>query len=180
MFEIYQRYTPNQNDNKKELAEGERIPQQNRQGQMAGRMQPGQNGRNMPEVRRQHAPSGGQPYRAERETAPRSNIKMLPPQSHPENQGQNSGQQTENPKRHNRDAHRKNGKGGSFFENIIPKGLYDPKTKKVLGFFTAEDLLLVALIFIFMDSEDEGNPLMALALLYVLLGDYLDLGDFLS
>ena len=68
----------------------------------------------------------------------------------------------------------------SFFENIIPKGLYDPKTKKVLGFFTAEDLLLVALIFIFMDSEDEGNPLMALALLYVLLGDYLDLGDFLS
>ena len=62
--------------------------------------------------------------------------------------------------------------------NFIPKGFYNPDSKKILGFLTAEDLLLIALIFLFLESSDEDNPLLVLALIYVLLSDYIDLGDF--
>ncbi len=110
-----------------------------------------------------------------------SNIKMLPPaKNFVENKNKSHNQQKREENKHcQTESRKKNGRGRSFFENILPKGIYDPKTKKVMGFFTAEDLLLVALIFIFLDSDEEGNPLMALALLYVLLGDYFDFGDFL-
>ncbi len=63
-----------------------------------------------------------------------------------------------------------------FLKNFLPRNLYNPETKKILGILTAEDLLLVALIFLFM--EDGENSMMALVLLYVLLSEYIDLGDF--
>ena len=65
--------------------------------------------------------------------------------------------------------------------DFIPKNIFNPESKKILGFFTSEDLLLIALIFLFLESNDEDNPLMVLALVYVLLADYIDfdnLGDF--
>lgn len=61
---------------------------------------------------------------------------------------------------------------------LIPKHIYNPDTKKILGFLSSEDLLLIALIFLFLESSEEDNPLMVLALVYVLLGEYIDFGDF--
>lgn len=61
---------------------------------------------------------------------------------------------------------------------LIPRHIYNPDTKKILGVLSSEDLLLIALIFLFLESNDDDNPLMVLALVYVLLGDYIDFGDF--
>lgn len=63
--------------------------------------------------------------------------------------------------------------------DFIPKNLYNPETKKILGFLSAEDLLLVALIFLLMEDGEEDNPALIPALIYILLSDYIDLGDFL-
>lgn len=147
---------------------------------MSGGMEPRQNNNGIKGNTGRAVMQGG-PHQESGRVAHQNNIKMLPPAKHfDERKNQNHNQQKkEESKRCNSASRKKNGKSMNFFENIIPKGLYDPKTKKVMGFFTAEDLLLVALIFIFLDSDEEGNPLMALALLYVLLGDYFDFGDFL-
>ncbi|MBE7023094.1 MAG: hypothetical protein E7412_01355 [Ruminococcaceae bacterium] len=59
----------------------------------------------------------------------------------------------------------------------MPHGLYNPETKKILGFLTAEDLLLIALIFLFLEDNEGDNPLLVLALLYLLVSEYFDLGD---
>ncbi len=61
---------------------------------------------------------------------------------------------------------------------LIPRHIYNPDTKKILGVLSSEDLLLIALIFLFLESSDDDNPLMVLALVYVLLGEYIDFGDF--
>ncbi|MBO4941606.1 MAG: hypothetical protein J6D15_05335 [Clostridia bacterium] len=179
MFEIYQRYTPNQNGNKTDMTNGGHN-HQNGKGAWRGGAESRQNvngakgntGRPVMQGR-PHQESGG--------PAHQNNIRMLPPAKHPdEHKNQNHNQQKkEGNKNCNSGSRKKTCKGMNFFENLLPRGLYDPKTKKVMGFFTAEDLLLVALIFVFLDSDEEGNPLMALALLYVLLGDYFDFGDFL-
>lgn len=179
MFEIYQRYTPNQNGNKVEMANsGHKY--QNGGGELRGGMEPCQNNSGI-KGNMGRTVMYGRVHQESGRTVHQNNIKMLPPAKHfDEHKNQNHNQQKREEKNHRNSGNRKkNGKGMNFFDNILPKGLYDPKTKKVMGFFTAEDLLLVALIFIFLDSEEEGNPLMALALLYVLLGDYFDFGDFL-
>lgn len=61
---------------------------------------------------------------------------------------------------------------------LIPHHIYNPDTKKILGVLSSEDLLLIALIFLFLESSEDDNPLMVLALVYVLLGEYIDFGDF--
>lgn len=67
------------------------------------------------------------------------------------------------------------------FSNVIrgflPPTLYNRETKKLLGFFTAEDLLLIALILIFSESEENDDPFTILALIYILISDYIDLPD---
>ncbi len=72
---------------------------------------------------------------------------------------------------------------GFSFNNTIrgflPPHLYNRETKKLFGFFTAEDLLLIALILIFSESEENDDPFTILALIYILLSDYIDLPDFL-
>ena len=65
----------------------------------------------------------------------------------------------------------------SLIHGIVPTTIYNPKTKKILGFLTAEDLLLVALIFLFSESDDDPDPLMILALVYILLSEYIDLPE---
>lgn len=65
----------------------------------------------------------------------------------------------------------------NFLQNLLPGSLYNPETKKILGLLTAEDLLLVALIFLFMDDSNGDNSLLAIALVYVLLSEYIDLGE---
>jgi len=179
VFEIYQRYTPSQGvvqDKSMKMPNTNGMQQRRTAENMAAR-QHNNNGSNRMQpvqpMRQSDRPKMQQ--NGVKENQERVN-KLSQISSQPQNTGQRRQESNPTPKYKERQKGRK---VGSFFENIIPKGFYDPKTKKVLGFFTAEDLLLVALIFIFLDSEDEDNPLTALALLYVLLGDYLDFGDFL-
>lgn len=44
---------------------------------------------------------------------------------------------------------------------------------------SSEDFLLIALIFLFMEDNKEDNPLIVLALAYVLLSEHIDLGNFI-
>lgn len=58
---------------------------------------------------------------------------------------------------------------------LLPPSLYNPRTKKILGFLSAEDLLLAALIFLMLDSDKDDDSIMVYVLLYLLLSDYIDL-----
>lgn len=58
---------------------------------------------------------------------------------------------------------------------MIPPALYHPETKKVLGIFSAEDLLLAGLIFLLLENEELEDPMILYALLYILISDYIDL-----
>ena len=65
-----------------------------------------------------------------------------------------------------------------ILENFLPGAVYNKDNKKIFGLISAEDLLLIALIFLFADSAEEDGNLICLALLYVLLSDYIDLSDY--
>ncbi|MDO5310871.1 MAG: hypothetical protein Q4E94_03085 [Clostridia bacterium] len=70
------------------------------------------------------------------------------------------------------------GRGGILsLLKFIPQSIYDPETGKVLGFMSAEDLLLAALILVLLDNkcEDEDNSMLIYALLYILLSDHINL-----
>lgn len=60
---------------------------------------------------------------------------------------------------------------------FIPRSLYNPETGKVLGVMSADDLLIVALILIMLDSGDdcEDNSMLIYALIYILLSEYIEL-----
>lgn len=58
---------------------------------------------------------------------------------------------------------------------LVPTSVYNPETKKVLGMFTAEDLLLAGLIFLLLENEENDDPMLVYALLYILISDYIDL-----
>lgn len=60
---------------------------------------------------------------------------------------------------------------------FIPPSLYNPTTRKVFGFMNAEDLFIAALIILLIDgSGDEcDNTMLIIALLYLLLSEYIDL-----
>ena len=61
--------------------------------------------------------------------------------------------------------------------SFIPSSVYNPENGKILGFLSAEDLLLIAMILMFLDSEEDGDNLMVYALLYVLASEWIDI-DF--
>ena len=70
------------------------------------------------------------------------------------------------------------GKGiNGLLHGILPSSVYNPHSKKIFGIFSAEDLLLVALIFLCAESDEEDNTMMILALLYILVSDYIELPD---
>ena len=60
---------------------------------------------------------------------------------------------------------------------FIPQSVYDPKSGKILGFLSAEDLLLVALILLMIDAEDNDadNSMLVYALIYILISEHIDL-----
>lgn len=60
---------------------------------------------------------------------------------------------------------------------FIPQSVYNPQTGKILGFLSAEDLLILGLIFLLLDSGDEceDNSMLIYALLYILISDHMDL-----
>ena len=61
---------------------------------------------------------------------------------------------------------------------FIPPSLYNRETGKLFGFLTAEDLLLIALILLFAEGNNNDDSLMVLALIYLLVSEYIDLPDF--
>lgn len=83
------------------------------------------------------------------------------------------------PKKPPKAEHAKEGGKGlqGLLERFLPLGIYNPETKKLFGILSAEDLLLVALIFLISDSEDEESKILILALLYLLISDRIDLSD---
>lgn len=83
------------------------------------------------------------------------------------------------PKKPPKAEHAKEGGKGlqGLLERFLPSGIYNPETKKLFGILSAEDLLLVALIFLISDSEDEESKILILALLYLLISDRIDLSD---
>lgn len=70
---------------------------------------------------------------------------------------------------------REQGRQKNFLFDLLPPALYNHETKKILGLINAEDLLLIALIFMFLDSDQPDHQLLVYALLYILLSDYIDL-----
>ena len=87
--------------------------------------------------------------------------------------------QTHPPNPPHKEVHTESKPSVSFLHNIIPKTLYNPDTKKILGLLSSEDLLIIALIFLFLDNSDEDNLLIVLALVYVLLSDHIDIEHLL-
>lgn len=74
------------------------------------------------------------------------------------------------------EANKKNAK--NLLMKFIPESLYNPKTGKVLGIISAEDLMLAALILLILDNSDdcgEDNSMLVYALLYILISDHVDL-----
>lgn len=63
--------------------------------------------------------------------------------------------------------------------SLIPTSVYNPKTKKLFGVLSSEDLLIIALIFLFLENDEEDNSMTVLALIYILLSDYVDLSGLL-
>ncbi len=59
--------------------------------------------------------------------------------------------------------------------HLLPPAFYNAETKKVFGMFSAEDLLLVALIFLLLDSKETEDSILVYLLVYVLISDYIDL-----
>ncbi len=68
----------------------------------------------------------------------------------------------------------------NILEKFLPENIYNPKTKKLFGILSPEELLLVALIFLFADSDRDDSNLLCLALLYLLFADKFDLSAFLK
>ena len=134
-------------------------------GQPTDRM--GADRRVMPQNVRQFKTQGvGQSFTMERADSPEHPTSHQPPQAALGQKGsykqsrQNSGV-------------KKNG----FLQGLLPSSIYDFQSKKLFGILSAEDLLLIALIFLFLEKEEGDNTLMILALGYILLSDYIELPE---
>lgn len=68
----------------------------------------------------------------------------------------------------------------NLLEKFLPENIYNPRTKKLFGILSPEELLLASLIFLFADSERDDSNLLCLALLYLLFADKFDLSAFLK
>lgn len=68
-----------------------------------------------------------------------------------------------------------------FLAGLVPPSLYNRETKKLFGILSAEDLLILALIFILVgndaddDSDTNDDTLLIFALIYLLISDYTEL-----
>jgi len=81
------------------------------------------------------------------------------------------------PDRHKEHINERQGGALGLLLKFIPQSLYNPETGKVLGFMSAEDLLIAALILVLLDNSDgeRENTMLVYALLYVLISDHIDL-----
>ncbi len=159
MFEIYRRFD---NEAAANTAARQSVPQNNY-------MQ-----RQNPPLRlapaRSNSASGQQMHGQARQNSAQGQPRQNPGQNFkPQNPQPSGGQQPHQKERK---------KSSDFLKNLLPTSVYDPKRKKLFGIFAAEDILLVALIFLLLEKDDEDNLLMILALAYVLLSEYIEIPGF--
>ncbi len=62
---------------------------------------------------------------------------------------------------------------------FLPEEIYNPHTHKFFGRISGEDILLIGLILMVLDSGCDDDLILALALFYILLSDYFDFGNIL-
>lgn len=103
---------------------------------------------------------------------PPQSIKQNPPRKTP--QPQNTAHKNQTPKPEQKETKCRKEHPLTKF---IPQSVYDPKSGKVLGFLSAEDLLLVALILLMIDTDDgeTDNSMLVYALIYILISEHIDL-----
>ncbi len=140
-----------------------------------------------PHSERPNMPATAQTERQMQKEAPRQNpnqlkrrtmpLQIAKSQQRPANQGINCGQGTSSNYKNTAGKSKDTASKSNFLQFLLPSSLYDSKSKKLFGFLSAEDLLLIALIFLFLEKEDNDNLLMVLALGYILLSDYIDLPE---
>ena len=134
-------------------------------GQPTGRT--GTDRRVMPQNARQFKPqSGGQSFTMDRAGSSGHSTSHQSPQA-------GFGQKESYKQSRQSSGAKKNG----FLQGLLPSSIYDFQSKKLFGILSAEDLLLIALIFLFLEKEDGDNVLMILALGYILLSDYIELPE---
>ncbi len=179
-FKIYQRFNTDTqaSGNMRQARMPDPQPHRARQ-PLQSHAQPSQT---QPQAQRQAQSSQPQAQRQAQPSQPQPQHRAQQPKAHViQNQAVHN-QQKNTPKRHiRRKTQHKNNQAsgiGGFISRILPPSVYNPETKKLFGVLAAEDLLLVALIFLFLDSDDEDSNLLVLALAFVLLSDYIDLSSF--
>ena len=63
---------------------------------------------------------------------------------------------------------------------FLPKEVYNPDTHKFFGKLSGEDILIIGLILMVLDSDCNEDLFLILALLYILLSDWIDFGHIFS
>ncbi|MBR2916716.1 MAG: hypothetical protein IKC07_03860 [Clostridia bacterium] len=63
---------------------------------------------------------------------------------------------------------------------FLPKEIYNPHTHKFFGKLSGEDILIIGLILMVLDSDCGEDLFLVIALLYVLLSDWIDFGNIFS
>ena len=77
----------------------------------------------------------------------------------------------------------KDHKNKESFKNplkFLPKEIYNSDTHKFFGKLSGEDILIIGLILMVLDSDCKEDLFLVLALLYVLLSDWIDFGHIFS
>ncbi len=64
--------------------------------------------------------------------------------------------------------------------SYLPKEIYNCETHKFFGFLSGEDILIIGLILMVLDRGCDEDLFLILALLYILLSDWIDFGNILG
>ncbi len=83
------------------------------------------------------------------------------------------------PKPHRKEEARRKNPGSKNFLEFLPKEIYNSETHKFFGRISSEDILLIGLILLILDKGCKDDFALVLALGYILLSDFLDLGNIL-
>ena len=76
------------------------------------------------------------------------------------------------------DDHKKNEKKNPL--SFLPKTIYNTETHKFFGFLSGEDILIIGLILMVLDNSCGDDLFLILALLYILLSDWIDFGNIFT
>ena len=75
---------------------------------------------------------------------------------------------------------KKKDKGRKNPLSYLPKEIYNCETHKFFGFLSGEDILIIGLILMVLDGGCDEDLFLILALLYILLSDWIDFGNIFT